>query len=155
MEALNKGVAVSLQLSADKHTVKVAAVYSPGVISASGKSENWVFWEITRNMSAGGDERIWKAAAYRHLECGLVLPLNVRAFNNHSGVVASSLSDLLVGLGVGISVRTPKMMGFTSSFVEQIDGEELAQSSSEIHQLGWFFSPDMADIAKVAVEAAQ
>lgn len=150
MKALPTGVTTGIVLSADKTTVKIAAIYSPGVTTPSGNAEQWIFWEITRSMASDETVRLWTAVAHRRLECGLVLPLSLERLDGHCQVVTQHLSDLLVCLGLGASVRSPKMLGATAVFVEQVDSQMSPFALTDLPHMAWYFSPESADAAKVA-----
>jgi len=154
MEALGQGVAFSLQLGSDGQTMRTAAIYSPGVRSGTGNLVHWVFWEIKRSMSSDG-VRVWSARSYRRLDSGLLLSLDLAAFGGHCGVDTENLSDLLVAIGIGMSVRTATMMGQTVAFVRQKDGPALTQPITQIRSKGWFFTQAMADKAKRLAPLAQ
>ena len=146
MKALIQGVATGVHLQRNHVTVDIPAIYSPGVMTECGRMDQWVFWELSRFTTREHD-RMWTARAFKRLESGERVPLQLEDFDGEVGVEAETLDELLVAIGLGYAFHG-HLMTDALAIVAQTDLDCNSVSSEDVRKRPWFFGVDAANEAK-------
>ena len=150
MKALEQGVIASIGLNPDKTLIQISAIYSPGLESLGGFTENWLFWDIKKTETSDKNE-FWSARGYRQLETGLRLPVPLDLFDGCNGIDSEKLDELIVGLGLNDSLEKHEKRGNSKNYSNHKSAGKTKNTIDSVRSQKWFFSQGDSAMAKAKV----